>query len=403
MRQLIFLLFILLFAACAAPAPAATPTNTANPPTLAQTRAPAQTTAPPPGNAQSQNIVATATLPPTQRPTARPPLPPSDTPAPTPLPSPTRASAQLIQLMDGACCSSPGWFSDSETILFIDKPNADAPTGMYAVNLNAPMQSKLWNERIAFYTREFDYAQIPEAAGTRLIRTTDGKEIRIKNGGRTVTFSPDRTRVVWTETRETFPIENRVSSIMLAPIDFDGTGVGEAERVLQILRGGVSGWLDNHRLLVNGRLARDTEDSTTFVYDLDTGKQTVMFTAERSRLTTISRGGTWLAFVIVNDKDATRDGLWVIRTDGTNAKKLELFGAAQWRNDTHLIIAPFALNAPTHAFYDYDVETGATQRLTPATQPFKITSGDWAVSPDGQKIVFVNAADNNLWLWKFSE
>lgn len=310
--------------------------------------------------------------------------------------------AQLIQLMDGACCASPGWYSDSETILYIDKPTEDAPVGLYSVNINAPNRSELWNERIAFYTREFDYAQIPEKAGTRVIRVSDGKQVRVPNGGRTVSLSPDRTRIVWTETRETFPIEERVSNIMLAPINFDGEGVGEAQRLTQVLRGGVSGWLDNNRLLMNGRLSRDTEDSTTLVYDLTTDKQTVIFTAERSRLTTVSRDGKWLAYVITNDKDPERDGLWVIRTDGTENTKLDLFGAAQWRDGTRLIIAPFEMGTPSHSFYEYDIETGKTRRLTPPSEPFKVASGDWTISPDGDKIVFVNAADNNLWLWRLA-
>jgi Tol biopolymer transport system component len=193
-----------------------------------------------------------------------------------------------------------------------------------------------------------------------------------------------------------------VGNIMLAPVDFDGEGVGEVQRVTQLLRGGVSGWLDNNRVLMNGRLSRETDESTTMVYDLTTGEQTIIFTAERSRLTTVSRGGSWIAYVIVNDKDATRNGLWISRTDGTDARLVELFGAAQWRDDTRLIIAPFEMDAPSHAFYEYNVETGETRRLTPPSESFKIASGDWSISPDGNKIVFVNAADNNLWVWMFA-
>lgn len=394
MRQFFPFFFVVavILAACASPAPTAVsslPDATALHVTTATSAPTASGTAPP-----------TATI---ESPTDQPTLQPTNLPTLTSNPLPTQAPAQLIQLMEGGCCPSPGWSVDSENILFIDKPNADAPTGIYRVNLNAPNKSEMWSERVAFYTRDFDYAQIPEQAGTRLIRVKDGKELRVKNGGRQVQFSPDRTRIVWTETRDTFPIENRVSNIFSAPIDFDGKGISEAERVAQVLRGGVSGWLDNNRLLLNGRLSRDTEDSTTFVYDLATDKQTEIFTAERSRLTTPSRTGEWLAYVIVNDKDAARNGLWVERTDGTDAKKVDLFGAAQWRDGTHLVIASFEMNAPTHSFYEYDVETGETRRLTPPSQPFKIASGDWAISPDGNKIVFVNAADNNLWVWKFIE
>jgi hypothetical protein len=42
---------------------------------------------------------------------------------------------------------------------------------------------------------------------------------------------------------------------------------------------------------------------------------------------------------------------------------------------------------------------GQPEPLTdPAVTPFKVANGDWSVSPDGQHIVFVSAADHNLWL-----
>lgn len=380
-------LFLLTATACGADTP------TAPPSLVVATQVPNNSTSEPASTPTTQT---------SNNPTIQPgdtQVPDNPTLVPSPVPSPTPVAAQLIQLMDGACCASPGWYADSKTILYIDKPTADAPTGLYSLDINKPKASTLWSERIAFYTRDFDYAQIPEQAGTRLIRVSDGKEIRVKNGGRTVSLSPDRTRIVWTETRDTYPIEDRVSNIMLAPVDFDGQGVGEAQRITQVLRGGVSGWLDNNRLLMNGRLSKDTEESTTLVYDLTTDKQTEIFTAERSRLSTISRDGTWLAYAIVNDDDPARNGLWVIHTDGTANTKIDLFGAAQWRDNIHLVIAPFEMGTATHAFYEYDVETGNTRRLTPPSEPFKIASGDWTISPDGNKIVFVNAADNNLWLW----
>lgn len=402
MRQsfLAILLLALFITACGMPLP--TPTPTASPSSTATATRAMTTTAPTPA--------PTATSRPTDPPTARPVEQPTDLPTltPSPVPTNTPVPAQLLQLMTGGCCDSPDWYSDSETILYIDKPNANAPTGIYSVKTTAPEKTALWNKLVAFYTSDFAYAQVPESAGTRLIRIADGKEIRVPNGGRRVSFSPDRTRVVWSETRDTYPIEDRVSNIMLSNIDFDAEGpltatVSTPEPVTQFLRGGVSGWLDNHRLLLSGRLSLETEDNTTFVYDLDTGKRTILFSGERMRLTGISRAATWLSYTDVDDPDPTRSGLWVIRPDGTGNKKLSMYGSAQWRNDSHLLIVPFDVGASTHAFYDYNVETDETRRVTPPSRPFKIGDGDWAVSPDGSKVVFVNAKDNNLWLWKLPE
>ena len=388
MRQS-FLLFsiLLLISACAAPAPT---------PML-----PASTDAPRP-TAAAQATVARPAIAPTERATVGPTATSMPTDTPTPIPTATPVPAQFTQLMDGGCCVNPGWLPDSQSIVFIDKPKADAPVGMYRVDLSKPNASELWSERIAFYTPEFDYAQIPEQAGTRLIRVSDGQEWRIKNGGRNVQISPDRTRIVWTETRETFPIENRVSNIMLA--NRDGS---DPQRILQVLRGGVSGWLDENHLLVNGRASRDTFDTTMFVYDLRDESQTKIVQAERIRLTAPSPDGSWLVYGITNDANPERNGLWLTRTDGTATRKLGFFGPMQWRDATHLIYVPFEMNAPkaeaqtSHAFFEYAIETGETRRLTPPDQPFTIASGDWDVSPDGKKIVLVNAADNNLWLWQF--
>lgn len=374
MNQRLLIFFLLLAGACSAPGP--TPPSAVSTSVRAATVSPAQTVSAPGADANA------ATSPPATS---------------VPLPTPTSgASADLTRLMDGGCCVNPMWTPDSQSVLFIDKPTPQSPTGLYQVLLDAPGQSKLWSERIAFYTRDLDYAQIPSPTGTRLIRIADGKEFPIANGGRQVSLSPDRTRIAWSESRDTFPIEDRVTSVMVA--NLDGTG---AKRVTQLLRGGVSGWLDADHLLLSGRASRDTEDTTLAVYDLRDGAQTVLVTAERMRLTSSSPGGSWLAYVITNDSDPARNGLWVVRTDGTAARKLDFFGPLQWRDDTHFVYAPLDLNAPTHSFYEYAVETGETRRLTPADRPFKIASGDWALSPDGLKIVFVNTADNNLWLWRF--
>jgi Tol biopolymer transport system component len=43
--------------------------------------------------------------------------------------------------------------------------------------------------------------------------------------------------------------------------------------------------------------------------------------------------------------------------------------------------------------------TGQAQTLTDPTQlSFSISNGDWDVSPNGRQVVFVNSADNNIWL-----
>jgi hypothetical protein len=48
---------------------------------------------------------------------------------------------------------------------------------------------------------------------------------------------------------------------------------------------------------------------------------------------------------------------------------------------------------------EIDAATGKVRALTdPAVTSFRAAGGDWPVSPDGQRIVFVSAADHNLWV-----
>jgi Tol biopolymer transport system component len=49
--------------------------------------------------------------------------------------------------------------------------------------------------------------------------------------------------------------------------------------------------------------------------------------------------------------------------------------------------------------WEFNVETEQNCRLTdPAVTPFKIANGDWAVSPDGRYVAFVENQDRNIWV-----
>ncbi len=339
---------------------------------------------------------------PTNRPTTEPtntptPQPTSTaTPVPTPTQTPTRTptpAPSLKRLTDGQCCTQPFWSPDSKQVLFIDKPNANAVTGIYAVDVDAPAPPKLLTERIAFYTSDMQYAQLMDGAFTLITRVSDGKQFRIRTGGRTVSLSPDRTRVLWSETATVGAFENRTTVIMGANIDG-----GEARPVVALLRAGIVAWLDNQRLLLTARLNRSTQEISLLVYSLADGSQQELVKSERLRTVLPSPGGEWIAYTIVFDKSSEQNGLWLMHADGSAKQKLDLFGALQWRDSHRFIYIPLDLNKPSHALYEYDATTNATRQLT--STPFRIANGDWALSPDGRRIVFLNAADLNLWVWE---
>jgi Tol biopolymer transport system component len=115
---------------------------------------------------------------------------------------------------------------------------------------------------------------------------------------------------------------------------------------------------------------------------------------------TASPGGTWLAYFISFDEQAERNGVWVQRTDGSDARRLDFWGGYQWRDDSRLLYIPVR-ESPGEPFviHEHDTSTGQSRPVTdPATAPIQIANGDWKVSPDGRYVVYVNRLDRNLWL-----
>jgi Tol biopolymer transport system component len=128
--------------------------------------------------------------------------------------------------------------------------------------------------------------------------------------------------------------------------------------------------------------------------------------AERPRGTLLSPDGQWLAYFVTLGDEAAENGLWLVRTDGTERRQLdrELFGSYQWRDAHRLLILPFQPAATWHELWEYDLRTGQARRLTdPDVTPFKVANGDWQVSPDGRHVAFVASQDRNIWVLTLAE
>jgi Tol biopolymer transport system component len=420
-------LLMLALSGCAQPAQSAQSMQTAAPtlPTsVAVDKSAAAATATRPAT------VALAT--PTPLPATKPPtlrvepqveaLTPTPSPSPDPDPSPTlRAEPQaealrtepqvetrapaLRQLTQGGCCTQPFWSPDARQVLFIDKPAADAPVGIWGVDVTQPAaRPQLAIPRIASYTPDLAFVVEVSRTTTTIERLTApltgtvAASWTAPAGGRSVSISPGRTRVAWQvgDDRLITQPERQVNQVWVANLD------GSAARaVVTLPRGSLSGWISDDVLLLSGRESTQAREQVLWAYSLTTGQRIELARGERLRVGSLSRNGTWLAYMITMDQDQTRNGLWLVRTDGTVQHKLapDLFGTFQWRDDHRLLIIPFRPDATSHEFMEFDADAQTARRLTdPAITPFKITNGDWAVSPDGRQVVFVASQDHNLWL-----
>jgi Tol biopolymer transport system component len=123
----------------------------------------------------------------------------------------------------------------------------------------------------------------------------------------------------------------------------------------------------------------------------------------------LSPSGGWVVYYVTFDADASKNGLWVVSTDGQQKRQLsaDLFGSYQWRpcaetcspDEDRLVIVPLQIDAPVHRFVELNPATGEVRQLTdPAVTPFKIANGDWRISPDGRYVAYVERNDRNVWV-----
>jgi len=335
----------------------------------------------------------------TSSPTPSPTVVPSATPTPTattaPSPTPTPAPV-LRQLTTGGCCTQPFWSPDSAEVWTIDKPAPDQPVGYWSVDAGQTLpEPKLRPEPIAYYSPDFSY-RLELGTQTTIVRMSDGAKWVAPAGGRVVSFSPGRKRIAWSVSPANVPVERRVTQVWVA--DIDGKN---ARQVISLPRGGLAGWISDDVVLLTAADSLQSPSTRLFSLDLTNGQRVDLAGEQRLRGLSVSPDGKWLIYYISQNQDKTKNGLYLARSDGSSTRQLdrELFGAYQWRDSNRLLIIPFQSETPSHAVWELNASTGDVRRLTdPGVTPFKIANGDWRVAPDGHAIVFVSAADRNLWV-----
>lgn len=413
------LLFAILISAGCAPQPEAKPPAKAGSPGGSLLEDPGASPPPSPTSSPVPSPSLTATLVPTPSPTATPVPSPSPTATPVPTPSPTAtptpsptATPTLRQLTKGGCCTQPFWSPDSQQVLFIDKPGPELPVGIWAVDVTQPQPTpELLTEHIAFYTADLSF-RIELGQDTTVIQRLDaplagavplpatvpprGTSWELPAEGRPISISPGTKRVAWQLSDEDLLYEERTTQVWVA--DFDG---GAPQMVAELPRGGFSGWISDDVLLLSGRESLESEEQVLFTLSLIDGREVELVRGKRLRGGLLSPGGAWLAYFISLDEDPAQNGMWLVRSDGSERRQLEreLFGAYQWRDSHRLLIVPFQADAVSHAIWELDAKTGQARALTdPGLTPFKIANGDWDASPDGRHVIFVESRDRNIWL-----
>ncbi len=346
------------------------------------------------GRAPAQGVVTVVATP------TADPIPvvvvPTDTPTPSPTPVPP-----IKQLTTGGCCVQPSWSPDSKQVWFLDRPSPDAPTGIYAVNIDAPLIEPFRVlDLVGLYSPDLSLVAYPEGRDTVVERLEDGERWVIPNQGQAVVFSPDAKRIAWEIEDIDGPYDQRRVDVYMARFN------GEDPVLLATAYGGgLHGWLDEDRVLFSGRPSLDVRQRTLTALDLSSNVAVDLVTAERFGGITVSPGGAWVAYFTPFNEDVARNRIWIQRTDGSDARSMDFWGAYQWSDDSRLLYIPMRESADVpFVVYEYDTATGRSRPVTdPVSAPIEIANGDWKVSPDGRYVAYVNSVDRNLWMVELDE
>ncbi len=233
----------------------------------------------------------------------------------------------------------------------------------------------------------------------RLTRDGDGATWNVNTNGTLPAVSPGNTRLLWQRVfGEIVPgISHPSVAIWASNID------GSAARRVYSWAGSQGAWLDDDRVLIIRRVPY-TPEHLLYIVDVSTNTsdpepQLLGSYMNLSGLR-IAPGGARIAYYLPFQDDPDASGVYVQRTEpGSQPQKLPTFGAYRWRDADSLYVLSYDLEQPAHALGVVEVESGDLRWLTdPEEQPIRVANGEWSVSPDGTRIVFLDPEDYGLYL-----
>lgn len=305
---------------------------------------------------------------------------------------------ELSQLTTGGCCVQPSWSPDGKKVLFIDRPSPDSPAGLWGVDLlgNPP---RFVSDKLGIYSPAMDKRAYLQNGATLIEELASGKSWRIPNNGTSVSFSLDGEWLAWNSGSGGPPFDSPNRGVWVSL--YDGS---QARSVYSAPAASFAGWFPDGRILVSSRMITSEYEQALWQLDFAEGEQIEISEIGRGgrvREAAISPDGRWVVYVSSFSLDPSQDGLWLVDTLSKSRRQLEVFGAYQWQDADHLLVVPLDYGQPSQRLLQVQASSGEIQALTgPSLTPFKISAGDWVVSPAGDKIVFVSATDYNLWLLK---
>lgn len=331
------------------------------------------------------------------------PLPYSQRPPASPLmprdfgPLPDDSEWEVRQFSYDGCCSRPTWNPDDpDKIWVIDGvPNEPAlvmewsigADGPVAVVEPAPMTQRSPDGTLRIFRTGEQY---------QIQRLSDGETWWVQPNSGLPSINTDNTRILWETTGGTSLPGQPPASKTYWVSDIEG------RNSLRILTqpGGSARWLDANRILIEVSDLNDRRLNTLRVFDVRDSSIYDLGTWLYTRGVSIAPGGDRLMFYLAFQEDSSQNGVYIIETrPGAEAQKLPWFGAWRWRDAESVFYIPYQPTSGVQTLMYYHIPSGTQRQLTnPEDERFMIANGEWAVSPDGNRIVFQDPSTMSMWL-----
>lgn len=330
---------------------------------------------------------------------------PASTPSPPPAGSPSGALLLPVSptgtpppgvralVPEAGCCTGVFWSPDSVWVAYVARPKSARAAGIYGAAVDGTGVRRLYS-RVGLLSPDWALMAYPDDGKTILMSTASGRKWVVPAAGNAVRFSPSRDRIIWETGSSTYAhLDLRRRAIWMANVDGS-----RAIKAVTTYGGGFIGWTaDEANLLVSGRLSA-YDPRGVWVIPLDASPPWLLFAADQIHDPLLSPDGAWLAFYQAFGADASQDGLWIVKTDGSQQHHLPYFGAYRWRSGDQLLVIAQAMEPDDPELLQVDAPSGESRRLAAFEQGASIAANDWQPSPDGRWLAFVSADGGGLML-----
>lgn len=302
---------------------------------------------------------------------------------------------QPTRLTPPGCCPAARWLADSRRVVFYHLPDQGTPGAWTADESGAltllwPRFGHVDGEGKVIASQVGDTTLVEHlVSGAQWTLANDGVESRPAPDGRSVAYL---ARLL--PGGRTYDSQERVMVNRL-----DGRG---SRALLDLARADYLSWFPDSRRLVVFGWRPEGSSPGLWVIDTDTGQSQQIVAANFLTAIAVSPDGQWIAYLAALQPTAAENGVWIVRPDGSDLRRIAHERGFHWAADSQALLAltPVAGGKEIHRI---DIASNTRSVVVAhADVDFDVEADDWSVAPDGHAIVYRSSRDRALWVLPLS-